>query len=127
MCEKTQILQVFQNLLGNAVKYMDKPEGQIKVGCVEQDGFWKFGVADNGPGIDEKYHKKIFKIFQTLCPQNRADSTGIGLSIVKKIVELNAGIVWIESEPGKGTTFFFTLPKSGICQQIPAVPTPEQA
>jgi len=99
MCEKTQIMQVLQNLLSNAVKYMDKPEGQIKVGCIEQDGFWKFSVADNGPGIDEKYHKKIFKIFQTLSSENRVDSTGIGLSIVKKIVELNAGIVWVESHP----------------------------
>jgi PAS domain S-box-containing protein len=127
MCEKTQIIQVFQNLLSNAVKYMDKPEGQIKVGCIEQNGFLKFSVTDNGPGIDEKYFKEIFKIFQTLAPQNRNDSTGIGLSIVKKIVELNAGIVWVESEPGKGSTFFFTLPKSRICQQVPAVSTVEQA
>jgi signal transduction histidine kinase len=112
MCEQTQITQVFQNLLSNAVKYMDKPKGQIKVGCIEQDSFWKFSVSDNGPGIDEKYHKKIFKIFQTLSPRNRSDSTGIGLSIVKKIVELNAGVIWVESEPGKGSTFFFTLPKS---------------
>ena len=119
ICEKTQIMQVFQNLLSNAVKYMDKPDGQIKVGCVEQDGFWKFSVADNGPGIDQKYFKKIFKIFQTLSSQNRVDSTGIGLSIVKKIVELNAGIVWVESELGKGSTFFFTLPKSGIYQETP--------
>jgi light-regulated signal transduction histidine kinase (bacteriophytochrome) len=127
MCEKTQIMQVFQNLLSNAVKYMDKSEGQIKVGCVEQDGFWKFSVADNGPGIDEKYHKKIFKIFQTLSPQDRADSTGIGLSIVKKIVELNAGIVWVESEPGKGSTFFFTVPMSSIRRQVSAVSNAEQA
>ncbi len=127
MCEKTQIIQVFQNLLSNAVKYMDKPEGQIKVGCVEQDGFWKFSVADNGPGIDKKYHKKIFKIFQTLCPQDRVDSTGIGLSVVKKIVELNAGIVWVESELGKGSTFFFTVPKSRIRRQVPAGSTAEQA
>jgi len=119
ICEKTQIMQVFQNLLSNAVKYMDKLEGQIKVGCVEQDGFWKFSIADNGPGIDEKYFKKIFKIFQALSSENRVDSTGIGLSIVKKIVELNAGVVWVESEPGKGSTFLFTMPKSGIYQETP--------
>lgn len=116
-CEKTQIIQVFQNLLGNAVKYIDKPNGRIKIGCIEQDGFWKFSVSDNGPGIDRKYHKKIFKLFQTLSTKNGADSTGIGLSIVKKIVELNAGIVWVESNPGKGSTFFFTLPKSEIRQE----------
>jgi two-component system sensor kinase FixL len=127
MCEQTQIIQVFQNLLSNAVKYMDKPNGQIKVGCIEQDSFWKFSVADNGPGIDEKYHKKIFKIFQTLSSRDRSDSTGIGLSIVKKIVELNAGIIWVESEPGKGSTFFFTLPNLVSRQQTPAEPTAEQA
>ena len=127
MCEKTQIMQVFQNLLSNAVKYMDKPEGQIKVGCVEQDGFLKFSIADNGPGIDEKYFKKIFKIFQALSTENRVDSTGIGLSIVKKIVELNAGIVWVESELGKGSTFFFTLPKSYICKEVLAGSTAESA
>ncbi len=127
LCERTQIMQVFQNLLSNAVKYMGKPEGQIKVGCVEQDGFWKFSVADNGPGINEKYFKKIFKIFQTLSLQDRVDSTGIGLSIVKKIVELNAGIVWVESEPGKGSTFFFTMPISCSCQEVLAGSTAEQA
>ena len=125
ICEKTQIMQVFQNLLSNAVKYMDKLEGHIKVGCVEQNGFWKFSVADNGPGIDEKYFKKIFKIFQALSSENRVDSTGIGLSIVKKIVELNAGVVWVESESGKGSTFFFTVPKSGICQETPVEITSE--
>lgn len=127
MCEQTQIIQVFQNLLSNAVNYMDKPNGQIKVGCIEQDSFWKFSIADNGPGIDEKYHKKIFKIFQTLSPRDRTDSTGIGLSIVKKIVELNAGIIWVESELGKGSTFFFTLPKSTIRREIPTESTAEQA
>jgi light-regulated signal transduction histidine kinase (bacteriophytochrome) len=128
MFEKTQIIQVFQNLLSNAVKYMDKPNGHIKIGCVAQGGFLKFSVADNGPGIDKKYHKKIFKLFQTLSSQqDRDDSTGIGLSIVNKIVELNAGVVWLESELGKGSTFFFTLPKSVICQQVPAVSAAEQA
>ena len=111
MCEKTHMIQVFQNLLSNAVKYMDKPKGQIKVGCIEQDGFWRFSVSDNGPGIDEKYFEKVFNMFQTLSPQDGVESTGIGLSIVKKIAELNGGRVWVESEVGKASTFFFTLPK----------------
>ena len=111
MCEKTQIIQVFQNLLSNAIKYMDKPQGQIKVGCVEENGFWKFVVTDNGPGIDKMYFEKIFRIFQALSPQNQIGSTGIGLSIFKKIVEVNGGKVWVESELGKGSSFFFTLPK----------------
>jgi len=110
-CGKTSIGQVFHNLLNNAVKYMDKEKGQIKVGCIEEEGYWKFSIADNGPGIDEKYFKKIFKIFQTLSPPDETESTGIGLSIAQKIVKMNAGRIWVESEVGKGSTFFFTLPK----------------
>jgi len=111
MCKKTHIRQVFHNLLSNAVKHMNKEKGQIKVGCTEKLGFWKFSVADNGPGIDKKYFKKIFKIFQTLVLSDETESTGIGLSIAKKIVNMNAGRIWVESEVGKGSTFFFTLPK----------------
>jgi PAS domain S-box-containing protein len=111
MCKRTHVIQVFQNLVGNAVKYMDKPRGYVKIGYVEQDDSWKFSVADNGPGIDAKYFDKIFKIFQTLGPRKGVESTGIGLSIVKKLVELNKGRVWVESQVGKGSTFFFTLPK----------------
>jgi len=109
--EPTRIGQVFQNLLSNAVKYMDKPQGQIKVSCVEEDGFWKFGVADNGPGIEEKYFERIFQIFQTLSSRDDFESTGIGLTITKKIVELYGGKIWVESKVGEGSTFFFTLPK----------------
>lgn len=111
MCEKTPIFQTFQNLLDNAIKYIDKPKGQIVVGCIEDDDFWRFNVTDNGRGIEEKYFEKVFKMFQTLSPRDEAGTTGIGLSVVKKIVELHGGSVWIESEPGKGSTFFFTLPK----------------
>jgi PAS domain S-box-containing protein len=110
-CKKTHIIQIFQNLLDNAVKYMDKPEGRIKVACLEQDDCWKFSVADNGPGIERRHFDRIFKIFQTLEPHDGIESTGIGLSIVKKLVELNKGRVWVESEVGAGSTFFFTLPK----------------
>lgn len=111
--DPTRMEQVFQNLLGNAIKYMDKDEGVIKVGCVEEGTFWKFSVSDNGPGIDKKYHEKIFKIFQTLTPRDENESTGIGLTLVKKIIDLYGGSVWVESEPGKGATFFFTLPRKG--------------
>ncbi len=113
-CEQTRIMQVFQNLLSNAMKYMDKSQGQIKVGCVEENGFWKFYVADNGPGIEEKYFEKIFQLFQTLAPRDEFESTGIGLTATKKIVELYNGKVWVESEPGQGSTFFFTLPKQEV-------------
>ena len=109
--KRIHIIQIFQNLLSNAVKYMDKPRGNIKVACVEQEDFWTFTVTDNGPGIDGRYFEKIFEIFQTLGRRGGDESTGIGLSIVKKLVELNSGRIWVESELGKGSTFFFTLPK----------------
>jgi len=110
-CQETRIMQVFQNLLSNAVKYMDKPKGKIKVSCVEEAGFWKFSVADNGPGIKEKHFERIFQIFQTLSPRDEFESTGIGLTVVRKIVELYGGKIWVESKPGEGSTFFFTLPR----------------
>ena len=118
MCKKTHIIQVFQNLLSNAIQHMDKEKGRINVGCLEENGFWKFSVADNGPGIDQKYFKKIFKIFQTLSPTDETESTGIGLSVAKKIVKLNGGRIWVESNPGEGSTFFFTLPKSDAPQEV---------
>ena len=90
---------------------MDKPQGQVKIGCVEEDGLWRFSISDNGPGIEEKYFEKIFQIFQTLSRRDEFESTGVGLSLVKKIVEMYDGKVWVESEPGEGSTFFLTLPK----------------
>jgi len=119
MCQRTHIIQVFQNLLSNAVKYMDKPKGQIKVGFAEEDNFWRFGVADNGLGIQQRHFKRIFKIFKTLSPCNGIENTGIGLSIVKKLVELNKGRIWVESEVGQGSTFFFTLPRQ--CSDAKAI------
>src|SRR4030042_339439 len=90
---------------------MNKPQGQIKVGCVEENGFWKVSVADNGCGIAEKHYEKIFQLFQTLSPRDEFESTGIGLTVTKKIVELYNGKIWVESEPWQGSAFFFTSPK----------------
>jgi two-component system sensor kinase FixL len=109
--ERTRITQVFQNLLSNAVKYMDKPQGRIAVTCHDDNGQWTFSISDNGPGIEEKYHEKIFQLFQTLSPRDQYESTGIGLTLVKKIVESYGGRIWVKSCPGEGSTFFFTLPK----------------
>jgi len=109
--EKVQLIQVFQNLIGNAIKYMDKPQGRIRINCTSDEQFWTFSVSDNGPGIDEKYFDKIFQMFQTLTRRDELESTGIGLSVVKKIVELHGGTVWVESQIGEGTTFSFTLAK----------------
>jgi signal transduction histidine kinase len=112
MGEKARLTQVFHNLIDNAIKYLDKPQGRIEIRCLDQGSDWQFAVTDNGPGIDEKYFEKIFQMFQTLVPRDQRESTGIGLAIVKKIVELFGGRVWVESGPGRGSTFFFTLPKS---------------
>jgi len=110
--EKTRLHQVFSNLIGNAVKYMDKPSGEIHIGCTQEGEFWKMYVRDNGPGIDSRYYDKIFQIFQTLQPRDHVESTGIGLTIVKKIVETNGGRIWVESEVGKGSIFYLTVPIS---------------
>ena len=110
-CEETHLMQLFQNLLSNAIKYMDKPQGWIKVACIEQDGFWKFSVADNGPGIEEKHFERIFKMFAALSVTDEFHGTGVGLTVAKKIVELHGGDIWVESEVGKGSTFFFTMPR----------------
>lgn len=116
MAEPTRIQQVFQNLLSNAIKYMDKPEGEIRIACVAEGSQWKFSIADNGPGIDRQHFEKIFQLFQTLAPRDRVESTGVGLALVKKIVEMYGGHIWLESTVGpnsktkQGSTFFFTLP-----------------
>ncbi len=109
--DRTSITQVFQNLIGNALKYIDKPEGKIEIGCKRKGDFWQFHVSDNGPGIEQEYYEKIFKIFQTLQPRDQHESTGVGLALVKKIVEQYEGKVWLESEVGKGSTFYFTILK----------------
>jgi PAS domain S-box-containing protein len=117
VASKIRLTQVFQNLIGNAIKFMDKPNGEITIGCVDTGEFWTLRVADNGPGIDPKHHERIFQIFQTLRPRDEVENTGIGLSIVKKIVELYGGNIWVESEVGKGSTFYFTLPKHTILEK----------
>ena len=115
--EYTRIRQVFENLLSNAVRFMDKPEGFIKVGCAEENGFWKFSVSDNGPGIAQEHFEKIFKLFQTLQAKDQFETTGVGLTLAKKIVELYSGRIWLISKVGEGSTFFFTLPKSPVGDQ----------
>jgi signal transduction histidine kinase/ligand-binding sensor domain-containing protein len=110
---QTKIEEVFQNLISNAVKYMGKPKGIIKIGFTELSGYWEFRVEDNGPGIEKKYHDKIFQIFQTLKARDDFESTGIGLFIVKKIIAGAGGEIRLKSEPGKGSVFLFTLPKKG--------------
>ena len=106
---ETKLQQLFQNLISNAVKFIDKPEGKISINVISKGDYYEFSVTDNGIGIEQKYHDKIFKIFHSL--KKSKESTGIGLSIVKKIVSLHKGEIWLESTPGLGTTFYFTLKK----------------
>lgn len=101
--------QIFQNLIQNAIKYSDKNEGIIEVGCVEKTDTFEFYVKDNGIGIKSNYFDKIFKVFTKL--ENTSSSSGIGLSIVKKIVNYYGGAIWLESQENQGTTFYFTFLK----------------
>jgi PAS domain S-box-containing protein len=107
--DKTKFQQLFQNLLSNAIKFCDKENGIIEINYVDNNTFHQFSIKDNGIGIPKKYHDKIFQIFHSL--NERKDSTGVGLSIVKKIINLHEGDIWLESEPNVGTTFYFTIKK----------------
>ncbi len=108
--DRTKMHQLFQNLIGNAVMHISKTEGLVMISSKETDTHWQFSIADNGVGIPKEYHEKIFKIFQSMGNDQR--STGIGLSIVKKIVDLYEGTIWLDSIKGEGATFHFTLKKS---------------
>ena len=100
--------------MDNAIAFMDKSEGLVAIGSVDEDSHWLFSITDNGPGIDAKYHHKIFEVFQTLQPRDEHESMGIGLALVKKIVEFHKGNVWVESEVGKGSTFLVTIAKQHV-------------
>jgi signal transduction histidine kinase/CheY-like chemotaxis protein len=111
---RTQVLllkQVFANLIGNAIKYHDLPNGTVEILATERDYFWQFTVVDDGPGIAPEHHKKIFGIFQTLMVRSDNNSSGVGLAIVQKIVESQGGVVWVDSALGRGSAFSFTWPK----------------
>lgn len=106
---KTHMIQLYQNLISNAIKYMDKTSGIVEIGLEKLGNKNRLFVKDNGMGIEKSNHEKIFVIFQTLVPRDTIESTGIGLTIVKKIVEQYGGKISLESELGKGTSFYFTL------------------
>lgn len=116
-CEANRIKQVFINLIDNAIKYIGTPKNPlIEIGCEDLNNTWKFYVKDNGIGITKEYQKKIFEIFRRIQNDKNGsvDGTGVGLSIVQKIVKLHKGEVWVKSEVNKGSTFYFTLPKNKI-------------
>ncbi|MGL5874503.1 MAG: ATP-binding protein, partial [Xenococcaceae cyanobacterium] len=112
--DATQMTQLFQNLLGNAIKFSNGKTPQIYVGVDYSSGHWQFWVRDNGIGIESQYADRIFLIFQRLHGRQKYPGTGIGLAICKKIVERHGGNLWLESELGKGSTFYFTIPERNI-------------
>jgi PAS domain S-box-containing protein len=109
----TQIGQLFQNLISNAVKFRGEHSPTIQITAEPTDNCWKFAVRDNGIGIDQRHSERIFLIFQRLHSRREYVGTGIGLAICKKIVDRHGGRIWVESEPGEGSTFLFTLPNKG--------------
>jgi signal transduction histidine kinase len=123
LADRSRMTQLFENLLSNAIRYMNKPVGVVTIGCVRQGEAWRFHVADTGGGIESRFFSKIFEMFQTLSPRDEVEATGMGLPIVKRIVELYGGTIWVESVVGQGSTFFFTLPLPTPV----AVPEPQEA
>jgi PAS domain S-box-containing protein len=109
--DATQLGQLFQNLIGNAIKFRGADLPRIRISACDLGLEWRFAVVDNGIGVDEQYAEKVFVIFQRLHTRQEYPGTGIGLAICKRIVERHGGRIWFESEPGKGSTFYFTLPK----------------
>ncbi|EMR02023.1 ATP-binding protein [Cesiribacter andamanensis] len=114
-CDELQVLELFQNLIANAIKYNTQPQVEVEIGCRPPDSTtaaWTFYVKDNGIGIEQRHFDAIFTIFRRLHARHAyGGGTGVGLTIVKKIVERHGGEIWLESEPGRGSTFFFTLPE----------------
>ena len=109
--EKTPLGEVIRNLVHNAIKHRSRDDGHVSVSCRDAGDFIEFAVADDGPGIDEVFHEQIFRMFETLRPRDQVEASGIGLALVKKLVETYGGRIDLESAAGRGATFRFTWPK----------------
>jgi len=110
IADSTQLAQVFQNLIANVIKYHNEETPKINISAEKKASEWVFSVQDNGIGIDPQYSEKIFEVFKRLHKKEEYPGTGIGLAICKKIIERHSGRIWVESELGNGSTFYFTLP-----------------
>ena len=108
--DDTQLAQLFQNLIGNALKFRSASVPRIHVSCIPRQSEYEIVVADNGIGIEPQYFERIFMVFQRLHNKGEYPGTGIGLAICKKVVERHGGRIWVASQPGEGATFHFTLP-----------------
>lgn len=108
---KLQLTQVFQNLISNAIKYKGERAPAIEISAIKKNGLWQFSVKDNGIGIEQWFSERIFIVFQKLHDHKKYPGSGIGLALCKRVVEKHGGKIWFESEVGKGSTFFFTLPE----------------
>jgi len=111
ICDEMHLWQIFHRLLANAVRFIDKPEGRIAIDYTDKGDLWEFSVSDNGMGIAPRHFEKIFQLFQTLNDTDQSKGGGVGLTFVRKIVELYGGQIRLTSDLGQGSTFFFTLPK----------------
>jgi chemotaxis family two-component system sensor kinase Cph1 len=113
MADQIQLMQVFQNLIGNAIKFRRDTPPVIKIWGDRREDDWVFAVQDNGIGIDPQFFERIFVIFQRLHTRDEYGGTGMGLAICKKIIEGHRGKIWVESNPGAGSTFYFSIPING--------------
>lgn len=113
--EPVHLQQIFQNLISNAIKYRGSRPPRVHLGATRRDGVWEFSVQDNGIGIEPRYKDQVFGLFKRLHSGSRYSGTGLGLAICKKLVERYHGRIWVESKPGEGSTFFFTLAPGEIC------------
>lgn len=118
--ERSMMLQLVQNLVGNAVKFhKDGQKPEVSISASRNNGKWCVSVADNGIGIDPRFRNKVFEMFKSLHPRDKYEGTGIGLAVCKKIVERHGGEIWVDSEPGKGAVFSFTLPAQSEDSSVP--------
>lgn len=116
LSDSMQLTQLFQNLIGNAIKFHGENPPLIHLSAEQRADDWLFSIRDNGIGVDPQYAERIFLLFQRLHSRHEYPGTGIGLAVCKRIVERHGGSIWVDSEPGKGSTFYFTIPMEGDSQ-----------